>query len=188
MRPKNKKDRFWGEHSFLPVLFLFAIVSLLCGCATTAKHEGMTPVTFEGGAKHKKTVSLQVVGGEEFDGLGRPQITNEELKRALVASITKSQTFSEVIEGKDSDYLLMISIFSFEQPVFGFSFTVKMEAGWTLKRAASGETVWQEAIKSEHTATTGDAFVASTRLRLAVEGVARNNISLGLEKISRLSL
>jgi len=187
MRPLNIKDRFLGKH-YPPVLFVVVLVLMLYGCSTTAKHEGMTPLTFEPGTKHPKTVSINVVGGEEFDGLGRPQISNGALKQALADSITKSQMFSAVIEGMKSDYFLMITIFSFDQPVFGFSFTVKMEAGWTLKDAVSGETVWQEAIKSENTATTEDAFAARTRLRLAVEGAARNNISQGLEKISRLNL
>jgi hypothetical protein len=71
--------------------------------------------------------------------------------------------------------------------MFGGSFTVKMEAGWTLKRA-SGATVWQESIKSEHTATMGDAMVGVTRLRLATEGAARNNIATGLAKIGQLNL
>ena len=68
----------------------------------------------------------------------------------------------------------------------GFSFTVKMEAGWTFKRAAVGVVVWQESIKSTYTATIKDAFVGATRLRLATEGAERNNISQGLSKISKL--
>ena len=75
-----------------------------------------------------------------------------------------------------------------EQPSFGLSFTVKLEAGWTLKRASNAQSVWQESIKSEFTATTSDAFAAVTRLRLATEGAARNNISAGLARISELNL
>lgn len=186
----SQKNRQHGlcNNPFSRMLFLIAIATLLAGCATTATHEGMTPLTFETGSKHQKTVSVNVGGGREVDGLGRSQISDTALKKALIDSITTSQAFSQVIEGNGGDYLLTVSIFSTEQPVFGFSFTVKMEAGWTLKRVASGETVWQEAIKSEHTATTGDAFVGVTRLRLATEGAARNNISQGLARISRLNL
>lgn len=184
-----KKLQFsYNSNPFIWVLFLSATVMLLAGCATTATHEGMTPQSFADGTRHQKTVSVNVEGGRELDALGRPGISDLELKKALHAAITKAQTFSQVIEGKSSDYLLTVAVFSTEQPVFGLSFTVKLEAGWTLKQVASGETVWQEAIKSEHTATTGDAFAGATRLRLAVEGAARNNISLGLAKIAKLSL
>lgn len=176
------------KKSFMGISIFFATLTLLAGCCTTATHEGMTPLTFETGSKHKKSVSVDVMGGKELDELGRTQISDTELKKALTDSIMKSETFSQVINGTVSDYLLMVSIFSTEQPVFGLSFTVKMEAGWTLKSVITGKTVWQEAIKSEHTATVGDAFVGATRLRLATEGAARNNISQGLSKISRLSL
>jgi hypothetical protein len=78
-------------------------------------------------------------------------------------------------------------MFSMEQPSFGLSFTVKLEAGWSLKRA-DGSVVWQESIKSEHTSTPGDAFAAVERLRLATEGAAKENIAQGLSKISALKL
>ena len=61
--------------------------------------------------------------------------------------------------------------------MFGLTYTVKMEAGWTLQRADNSTVVWQESIKSEHTATFSDAFAAVTRLRLATEGAARDNIA-----------
>ncbi|MBU5636953.1 hypothetical protein KOM00_09420 [Geomonas sp. Red69] len=174
--------------SKLLILFLCVSALMVAGCCTTATHEGMTPTTFETGAKNQKTVGVDVGGGKELDELGRTRISNEEFKKALLAAITKSGTFSRTVEGKEGDYLLSVMIFSMEQPVFGLSFTVKMEAGWTLKRVATGETVWQESIKSEHTATTGDAFIGATRLRLATEGAGRKNISQGLAKISKLSL
>lgn len=107
---------------------------------------------------------------------------------ALAESIAKSQTFSRVVEGKGGDYLLTVSVFQVEQPAFGLSFTVNMEAGWTLQRVNNGTIVWQESIKSTHTATVGDAFAGAKRLRLATEGAARNNIAQGLAKISQLSL
>ena len=174
--------------SLLLVSMLLAALAMLASCVTTASHETMTPLTFETGSKHQKTVSISVEGGKEHEDLGRTQISDAEFKQALNESITKSQTFSRVMEGMNGDYLLTVVIFSIDQPAMGFSFTVKMEAGWTLKRVATGEIVWQEAIKSEHTATPGEAFAAASRLRLATAGAARNNISQGLAKISKLKL
>ncbi len=60
--------------------------------------------------------------------------------------------------------------------------------GWTLTRTSTGEKVWQESIKSEHTTTTAEAFAGTTRLRMATEGAVRNNIGLGLTKLSNLPL
>ena len=86
------------------------------------------------------------------------------------------------------DYVLTVVIISVDQPSMGFSFTVKMEAGWTLKRAAGGAPVWQESIRSQHTAGATDASAGVERLRLATEGAARNNIAQGLSSISKLNL
>ena len=175
--------------SSLLLLFLCTFAALLAGCAASpAKYEGMIPTTFETAGKHSKTVSVSVQGGRESKLSTPTQISDEAFMQALVDSITKSQMFSNVIQGKGADYLLTVTLFNMEQPVFGLTFTVKMEAGWTLQRADNGTVVWQESIKSEHTATFSDAFVALTRRRLAAEGAARDNIAKGLAKISQLKL
>lgn len=168
-------------------LSLVTVAAVMSGCATPATYEGMVPGDYSTARKHAKTVSVQVGGGQETSSMGKSQISDEAFAKALVEAITKSQTFSQVVQGKGGNYQLLVSIISMEQPTFGIDMTVKMEAGWTLKSAA-GQVVWQEAIKSQHTATAGDAFVGTTRLRLANEGAAKNNIKQGLAKISRLNL
>jgi hypothetical protein len=172
----------------LSLLLIYA-VALLSGCATTATFEGMTPVSFENVKKHPNTVAVatKVMSGQE-DMAGREQITEVEFQKALEEAITKSQTFKSIVQGKSADYLLTVSIFSADRPMMGFSFTAKIEAGWKLTRVDSDKVVWQETIKSEHTATTGDALGGHKRLRLATEGAARNNLSQGLAKISKLEL
>ncbi|MDP2279488.1 MAG: hypothetical protein Q8K51_14835 [Nitrospirota bacterium] len=175
--------------SSLLLLFLCVFAALLAGCvAAPAKHDGMIPTTFETAGKHSKTVSVSVQGGRETKLLTSTQISDEAFTQALADSITKSQTFSRVVQGKAADYLLTVTLFNLEQPMFGLTYTVKMEAGWTLQRADNSTVVWQESIKSEHTATFSDAFAAVTRLRLATEGAARDNIAKGLAKISQLKL
>lgn len=167
--------------SILPFCML-----LLGGCASQATHQGMTPEVIDTFKKHPLMVSLDVTGGKPTDSSGTPQVSDAEFKQALLDAINKSKIFSGVVEGNAGDYSLTVILFNLEQPLFGFSFTVKMEAGWTLKRISDGVVIWQESIKSEHTATAGDAFAAVTRLRLATEGAAKSNISQGLSKISKL--
>jgi hypothetical protein len=57
-----------------------------------------------------------------------------------------------------------------------------------LTRNATGEDVFRANISSQYTAKTGAAFDGSTRLRLAEEGAARENIKLGVLRLSQLSL
>jgi hypothetical protein len=167
---------------------LLVCAALLGGCATGASHDAMVPTGITAANKHPQSVTVEVTGGQETDALGKSQVSNESFAQALEQAITQSQTFSRVIKGSGQDYRLSVVIAGLQQPSFGFSFTVKMEAGWTLKRADTGAVVWQESIRSEHTAGGGDAFAGVVRLRMATEGAARNNISQGLGRISQLKL
>jgi len=63
-----------------------------------------------------------------------------------------------------------------------------METAWSLQRTSDRSIVMRKAIQSSGTATMGDAFVGVTRLRLAVENAARENIKQGLKEIAELKL
>ncbi|MCL4456713.1 MAG: hypothetical protein M1147_05660 [Nitrospirae bacterium] len=184
----NRLSQKYLPRNLSLLLLLCSVVAFLAGCATPAKHEGMIPTALEVAGKHSKTVSVSVQGGQETTWMSSSKISNEAFTEALVGAITKSGVFSSVIQGKDADYLLTVALFNLEQPVFGLSYTVKMVSDWTLQRADNKAVVWQESIKSEYTATLGDAIVGVTRLRLATEGAARDNIARGLAKISQLKL
>jgi hypothetical protein len=147
----------------------------------------MTVSGFDSANKHPQTVSVSTGGGQDTSAMGKSQIADADFAKAISDSISNAKTFSQVIQGKGADYLLNVTIFNMDQPSFGLSFTVKMEAGWTLRKADTGAVVWQESIKSEHTATTSDAFAGVERLRLANEGAAKDNIAKGLSKLSALN-
>jgi len=129
---------------------------------------------------------VAVAGGSETSSMGKSQISNEAFREALVNSIEKNKTFSSVVKGAGGDCQLAVTVVSVDQPSFGFTFTVKLEAAWSLKKA-DGTVLMQESIKSEGTATTSDAFAGVERLRMATEVAARNNIAAGLERIGQLN-
>ena len=163
----------------LKSVFWFAFVAVVGACSAPATFEGMVPTSFEPARSHARTVRVNVTGGQETVAVGRPQITNSAFTQALTQSVTKSGTFSRVVEGQSerSDYLLTVTLFSMDKLVFGR--TVRMEAGWTIRRTDAGTVVWQESIISEHT---------DANIKLATEGAARKNIVQGLVKISKLNL
>lgn len=164
---------------------VLAAVAVLTGCATASKPEAMVATPAVTLARHAQTVSVNTGGGKETSSMGKSQISDAAFTDALIASIEKTKVFSSVIKGAGADYLLTVSIVNMDQPSFGFSFTVKMETAWSLKKA-DGSVVWQELVKAEHTATTSDAFAGVERLRLANEGAARKSIEAGLTKIAAL--
>jgi len=170
----------------LAVCILAALA--VAGCASPVTHQMMVPADLVATRTHPETVRVAVNGGNATDGMGKSQISNEEFALALQEAITRSKIFSRIEPGPGAQYLLTTQIVTLDQPSVGFSFTVKMEVGWTLTRADTGKIVWRESIRSEFTAGAGDAFAGVTRLRIATEGAARANIATGLGKISQLDL
>ena len=167
------------------IAVMCASAAILGGCASPSTAEGMMPTAAIAG-HHAQSASVVVAGGSETSSLGKSQISNEAFQQAIVKSIEKNKTFSSVVKGAGGDYQLAVTVVSMDQPSFGFSFTVKMEAAWSLKKA-DGTVVMQETVKSEGTAGATDAFSGVERLRLANEAAARANIASGLEKIGKLN-
>ena len=163
----------------LAILFLCALASTLGSCSTAATSEGMVPTSIEILHAHPQTVRVNVTGGQESVPIGRPQITDADFTQAVITSIINTRTFAKAVTDQTSsaDYLLTVTIFSLDKRLFGN--TVRMEAGWILRRATTGTIVWRESIISE--ATHSD-------FQRATEAAARNNIAQGLAKISKLDL
>lgn len=166
-----------------PAVAVLGLVILLTGCAGAITREALVPDTIDATVKHTQSVSVNVSGAEST----RTRITNETFAEALVDSINKSKIFSKALQEKGGEYILEVTFVNFERPTFAASVTIKMEAAWRLKRADNSSVVWQESIKSEHTATMSDAMVGATRWKMAEEGTARNNIRAGLDKIGKLN-
>ena len=62
-----------------------------------------------------------------------------------------------------------------------------METGWLLSRKTDKTILMKKSIKSTGKATTSDAIVAVTRIRMAVERAAQDNIAQGLNAISEIN-
>lgn len=167
---------------------LIAVVALLSGCASPASKEAVVAHGISIDKRYQETVSIVTNGGNETGALDTPNISNEDLAAAIEESIAENKLFTQVIHGGESDYLLSVTIVNMSKPMFGASFTVRMEAAWSLAEQKTKKVVMRESISSSYTATMGQALVAVTRLRLAVEGAVRENIKTGLVKISQLQL
>ena len=172
----------------LSFLCLLASWAVLSGCSTPATSKSMVVSTFSLQKVFPYSVSVNVLGGKETSAMDKSQISNEAFMQAIADSLYKSGLFSKIIHGKNADYLLNVMIFNLAQPSFGFSFTVKMEAVWSLAHADSKKVLMRESIRSSFTATMGEAFAGVARLRIATEGAAQENIRLGIKKLSQLNL
>jgi hypothetical protein len=161
--------------------------SLLTGCATGSKPDAMVATPVAVVHKSASDVAIAVSGGKETSKAGASQISSDAFGQALRDSISKSGLFAKVSEG-GSRYKLNAFIGKVDQPMFGFSMTVKMEVSYTLVDTQTNKSVWSQNVSSTYTAGAGDAFAGVTRLRLANEGAARDNISQVLQAISALKI
>jgi hypothetical protein len=172
----------------LTALGLAAAVGGMAGCAAPAMKENMAAAPIAASRKLPYSVSVDARGGSETGPVDSSNVSNADLKAAIEASILQSSLFRSVVQGKTGDYELTVTITQLSKPTFGGSFTVTLETGWALVRRSDQAVVMRKAVKSAYTARLSDAFVGVTRLRLAVEGAVRQNITEGLQAIAALPL
>lgn len=165
-----------------------AAALLLGGCATASKSTDMVTAVTVPVTKHPESLSVAVTGGSETSSMGASKISNGDFAEAVKTSVTQSGLFGKISPAGSSDYDLTVQIVRLDQPVFGASFTVTIETTWRLTHRSDQKLVWQKAIITPFTATMGDAFVGVTRLRLANEGAARENIKDAITQMGALTL
>jgi hypothetical protein len=161
--------------------------SVLSGCATASKSDSMVASPVAVTHTSSSDVSVVVSGGKETSKMGASQVSDDAFAQALRDSITKAGLFKS-IAASGGRYKLSAFIGKVDQPMMGFSMTVKMEVSYSLVDTQSGKTVWAKNIASEHTAKPSEAFAGVKRLRLANEGAAKDNIQQALSEISTIQL
>ena len=169
------------------LLMASVFVAWLAGCASPASKEALVVDDASFGTKHPYSVSISTSGGGETSATGYTNVSNEDLAAAIEESIVATGLFSSVIKGNGADYKLDVLLVSMSKPMFSFYFTIDMEMAWVLVNVRTGDAVMIESIRSSYTETSG-AFLAETKIRIAVEGATQNNIRQGLNKIAALSL
>jgi hypothetical protein len=170
----------------VPRTIACALIVVLAGCAsTTPTSEGMIPaLTVRGvrGPVHPEAVAIEVKDTK--------RIPDAAFRQALADAVTMSRVFSRV--APSGPYLLTVAVNRVDVPESRLNInlnpTVRMEAAWTLRRADRRVPIWQATVRSQSTAGPADTLDGKARLRMAIEGAARENIALGLDRIARLDL
>jgi len=165
-----------------------SLVLVLTGCSSPATREAMTPQGVVVSKHYSHSLRVQTSGGSETGAMDSSNVSDADLKAAIENAVIQSKMFNSIVQGAGGDYELSVSVVSLSKPMFGATFTVEMETAWSLTKAADHSVVTRKSVKSSGTATMGDALAAVTRLRLAVENAARENISQGLQAIAALNL
>lgn len=170
------------------LLLPLTVVLLMGGCASPADRSAMTPQNLTVAKHFPYSLHVQTGGGADTGVLDSSNVADADLKAAIEDAIRQSKLFRSIVQGKDGDYELSVRVTSLSKPVFGTTFTVEMETAWSLTRLSDSSIALRKAVSSTGSASMGEAFVAATRLRLAVEAATRSNIAKGLQTIAELDL
>ena len=160
----------------------------LIGCSTPATREAMTPQKVIVSKHNPYSVHVQTNGGAETSAISGSNISDAELKAAVEDAVVQSKVFKSIVQGAGGDYELSVRVVSLSKPLFGATFTVEMETAWSLTKQADKTVLMRKSVKSSGKATMGDALAGVSRLRMAVESAARENISQGLLAVAELKL
>jgi hypothetical protein len=137
---------------------------VLGGCATPATTEAMIPETASVEKTHPYSINVEVTGGRATEPTGTPQIANEAFDEAITETLEKTKAFARIHDGNSGNYELSVIIFNVQHPTAGESATVTIETGWTLTNRLTGEIVWQQALRSTYTASSGSDITPVGRL------------------------
>jgi hypothetical protein len=170
----------------LSLILISLAVLNLAGCASSASREGMLIQDLSINKKYPNSIVVETKGGSETGAMDSTNISNDDFKAAIEDAITKTGLFKKIVQGKNGDYDLTVTITQISKPILGFNMTVELETAWSLVKTLDKSVAMRKVIKAAYTATMGDSLVGVRRLRLAVEAVARENITQGLKAISEL--
>lgn len=182
---KVSNSLIWMKFIGICMVSLFLCV----GCVATSqiKPEALTPTEMNITAKCEETVTVTVENGREFNAMKLPKLSNEALGGAVRDAIKECALFSEILPS-GGRYALDLYVVNVSQPYAGSDMTAAVEIAWKLKDVQTGRAVWKESIQTENTVAREKAHAAIERIKLATESAAKDNIKLGIEKISHLDL
>ncbi len=164
------------------ILSAAVMLILLPGCGADARR--MIPDSVVVTNTFPNTIGVaETVGGQNQAG-----ISNEAYTQALVNALQKFNVFKKVVSPDTAHYQLYVTILSYDRPVVGLNFDITLETRWELSSKCNNKAIWTNTVISTYHASFAEAFIAAERLKKAYEGVARQNIAEGVEKISKLNL
>lgn len=162
----------------LPLLLL----AILSGCAAPATKQAMVirtdAVSVKAEQKGKFIVDA-VGGGKATNPMWTSQVSRESFDGALKESLAVAGLTST--ESSANQYKIDADLLSLKQPLFGLTFDVVSTVNYRVYKDGFEK---QFPITATGTATTSDAFVGITRLKIANEKSIQANITEFIKQLS----
>jgi hypothetical protein len=156
----------------LSICLLLIIIS---GCATTDVTK-MTPESNVSDVSFSGSANILVVGSNEAIA------KNSDIKLAIEGALANSQLFN----GDETKFRINVNVLSIKNPMMGINLKSELRIKWQLIDISENKIVWEDNLTNDYTATMSDSLVAVTRLRIANEGVIRENIQLAIDEMIAL--
>jgi len=136
----------------------------------------MTPESNVSDVSFSGSANILVVGSNEAIA------KNSDIKLAIEAALANSQLFN----GDETKFRINVNVLSIKNPMMGINLKSELRIKWQLIDIAENKIVWEDNLTNDYTATMTDSLVAVTRLRIANEGVIRENIQLAIDEMIAL--
>lgn len=116
-------------------------------------------------------------------------VDNSKTAEVVMPMIRAEGVFASTATSADTPYFLNIRIIEVDTPSFSARMTVSMNAIWTLYRVAEKTELLHENIFSTYTGGMLEGGVhGANRVRVAMEGAARENVRIGVAMLASLDL
>ena len=163
---------------------LYALVSLIVGCASPAAQQQMVASPVDSGVSANKALFGSVAvrnvsGGADTNPLWISQVGPNEFRGALTESLRGYGYLSAT--GAKPRLLIDANLDSLIQPFMGFTFNVTSVVTYQVEQDGVKRPI---PITATGSTTTSDAFIGAERMRLANERSIKENIRLFITKIS----
>lgn len=157
------------------------------GCSVKARPAGMVPEQLSVRHHHPYSVMIDTVGTEGDGIMTATLVTGNDLGEALEHAIRSSQLFASVVRSSQADYHLDVEAKA-QAPGAGFDMSVRVGGAWKLTDQKARKVIFDEFVTAQATKTMSDAFVGTTRVRIAMEAAMQAFIRDGIQRLDRLSL
>ncbi|MDP3802187.1 hypothetical protein [Brevundimonas sp.] len=154
----------------------------LTACATPSRPEAMSLPATPGltaaasDLGYRSVTSVIVSGGRETNPMFSAQVSNEDFKTALEASLDAAGYM-----GADGPPMVVTAnMIELNQPMMGLDMSVTSRIQYSV--TSDGRVVFNDTVAATGTATMGEAFAGVERLRLANEKSIKENIRQFLQR------
>lgn len=162
-------------------MLLVAILPLLIsGCASITPEEMVPTLGMQPGTHIDASVEAEVTGGKSSHFGGADYVDNDQFKKALNLTLTKSHVF-KAVRSDHADLKLHAHILNEDQTGF-LPFTATMLVTYKLT-TSDGKNVWSQPFV--YTKSRSWAFSGATRGVEAREGCVRKNLAVLIQAIRK---